>query len=77
VAEEEGLEGVEEAGELANPRQLEVMPTQAQAQPSADEGAEIILEAALYSRKNRHINIENRRNRIAVEKVRGGPVRRH
>ena len=76
MTEEEGLEGVEEAGGMADPSQqkvVAVMPTL-----QAQEDAVAVITAVFHNNRQNHpSNSISKRGRVAAVGARGGPVRRH
>jgi hypothetical protein len=76
VTEKEGLEGVEEAGGMADPSQQKVVAVMSTLQ--AQEDAVAVITAVFHNNRQNHpINSISKRGRVAVVEARGGPVRRH
>ena len=76
MTEGEGLEGVEEAGGMADPSQKMVVAVMSTLQAQEDAAA-VITAVILNSRQNHHNNSISKRGRLAVVGARGGPVRHH
>jgi hypothetical protein len=73
VTEKEGLEGVEEAGGMADPSQQKMVAVM-----STLEDAVAVITAVFHNNRQNHpINSISKRGRVAVVEARGGPVRRH